>query len=65
MNLVNSCKALGQDINEENAKVSAMHLLSRQSCPEEVAAVAAFLASDHASFMTGSDVLQDGGYAAK
>ncbi len=62
---VNSCKTLGRDVEEENAKASAMHLLNRQGQPNEVAAVAAFLASDESSFMTGSDVLVDGGYTAK
>ena len=33
--------------------------------PAEVAATIAFLASDEASFMTGSDLLVDGGYLAK
>ena len=35
--------------------------LGRMAQPEEVAAVAEFLTSDAASFMTGTDVLVDGG----
>jgi NAD(P)-dependent dehydrogenase (short-subunit alcohol dehydrogenase family) len=62
---VNSCKALGLDIEEENRRASAMHLLNRQGRPEEVAATVAFLASDESSFMTGSDLVVDGGYLAK
>ena len=38
--------------------------LARMAQPEEVASVAAFLASDAASFMTGTDVLVDGGVIA-
>ena len=62
---IDSCEKLGLDIEEENRRASAMHLLNRQGKPEEVAAAAAFLASDDASFITGSDLLVDGGYLAK
>ena len=62
---VNSCKSLGLDIEEEDRRASAMHLLGRQGRPEEIAGAVAFLASDDATFMTGSDLVVDGGYLAK
>ena len=62
---VDSCEKLGLNIEEENKRASAMHLLNRQGKPEEVAAATAFLASEDASFITGSDLIVDGGYLAK
>jgi NAD(P)-dependent dehydrogenase (short-subunit alcohol dehydrogenase family) len=38
------------------------HLLNRLGEPDEIAQAALFLASDAASFMTGADMLVDGGY---
>jgi NAD(P)-dependent dehydrogenase (short-subunit alcohol dehydrogenase family) len=52
------------DMTKARAHHGPKHLLGRIGEPEEIARAAVFLASDAASFVTGSDLLVDGGYTA-
>jgi len=45
----------------EREHVESIHPLGRLGTPEDVAGVAAFLASDDAAFVTGAQLLVDGG----
>ena len=46
------------------AEAGRLHALGRIGRPEEVARLAVFLASEDASFMTGSPIIVDGGFGA-
>jgi len=54
----------GMPVEEVFARFGAAHPLRRIGKPEEVAELAAFLASDKAGFCTGGDYLVDGGLLA-
>jgi NAD(P)-dependent dehydrogenase (short-subunit alcohol dehydrogenase family) len=51
-------------MQEVRASFVAAHALGRCGEPEEIAAAALFLASDDASFVTGTAMVVDGGYTA-
>lgn len=64
--LANSAAHFAPDIPQEEAfaRFGAAHPVGRIGTPEEIAEVAAFLASEKAAFCTGSDFVADGGLLA-
>ena len=53
------------NLERAEAEWGPTHPIGRLGRPEEIAAGAVFLASDESSFMTGADLLIDGGYSAR
>ena len=53
-----------KDMDEARRVMGPKHLLGRLGQPDEIAQAALYLASDASRFMTGSDLLIDGGYTA-
>lgn len=63
--VANYCQKSGADINQIHAEEAALQPLNRLGKPEEVAELVLFLASDKATFITGSLQVIDGGYTAQ
>jgi len=61
----NYCAKSGADKTNIHQEEQALQPLGRLGQPEEVAALALFLASEQASFITGSLQVIDGGYTAQ
>jgi NAD(P)-dependent dehydrogenase (short-subunit alcohol dehydrogenase family) len=51
-------------MEQARESIAAKHILGRLGRADEIAEGAVFLASDESSFMTGADLLIDGGYTA-
>ncbi|WP_009478542.1 SDR family NAD(P)-dependent oxidoreductase [Rhodococcus sp. JVH1] len=56
---------MGRSDVEANPSIPRLHPLGRIGTPLEVAKAVSFLASDEASFITGTSLLVDGGYTAQ
>ena len=57
--------ATGMEEEDALKAFAAMHPIGRVGNPPEIAAGVVFLASDDSSFMTGSELVIDGGYTAQ
>ncbi|MBI1366285.1 MAG: glucose 1-dehydrogenase [Alphaproteobacteria bacterium] len=53
------------DVEEGREAVAALHPLGRLGEPDDIAWGAVYLASDEAKFVTGSELVIDGGYTAR
>ncbi len=58
-------KATGMSAEEAEAAFATLHPIGRIGLPSEIAEGVLFLASNNSSFMTGSELVIDGGYTAQ
>jgi meso-butanediol dehydrogenase/(S,S)-butanediol dehydrogenase/diacetyl reductase len=58
---INKATAAGKDIEKLKTERQTTSLLGRWASPEEIAAPILWLASDEASFITGTSLMVDGG----
>ena len=66
--MVRNIVSFVDDIDDEDALREMLvekHPIGRLGVPDDIAKGVLFLASDESSFMTGADLLIDGGYAAQ
>ena len=61
----NHLKSMGGDFTEHAAQVSALHPLSHMGEPDDIAWGVVYLACDESKFVTGSELVIDGGYTCR
>ncbi len=55
---------IGKPLEEIRPEIDALHPLGGMGEPDDIAWAAVFLASDHAKWITGTELVVDGGYTA-
>jgi len=53
------------DVETAQAELAKRHPIGRVGWPEDIAAAVLYLASDEASFVTGTELVVDGGFLAE
>lgn len=60
-----STKESGNDVEERKAALTALHPIGKLGTPDDIAYGILYLASDESGFVTGSELVIDGGYTAQ
>ena len=63
--LTRRAAAEGADVNALRAQLVERHPLGRLGTPEDIANGVVYLASDESAFVTGCELVIDGGYTAR
>ncbi len=61
----NHLKAMGGDLAARRRDIDALHPLGHMGEPDDIAWGVVYLASDESKFMTGAELVIDGGYTAR
>ena len=61
----NHLRSLGGDLEESKKSTAALHPVGRMGEPDDIAYGILYLASDESSFVTGEELVIDGGYTAQ
>ena len=58
-------KAFGVSPDEGEKMMAGLHPIGRIGAPDDIAQAVVFLASDESAFVTGAELIVDGGYTAQ